>query len=206
MRSATLPCASLPTISRAIAFAITDGQLPSNNKAGYVIRRILRRAVRYALIEHTEALVAIDVNTGRYVGKHNLEETILKTNLEAVREMRVPGAIEGYRRHHHYRFHRHAEKIKSGESLSRTQGGVQQRSQQDPYSAYVRDGIDPDEPQTEQKATVPHALRALPLLRRGRLPHIQTVHLLQHLSRDLLRESQDTACSAFHPQSQSEDR
>lgn len=33
---------------RTISFAITDGQLPSNNKAGYVIRRILRRAVRYA--------------------------------------------------------------------------------------------------------------------------------------------------------------
>ncbi|MBX0335013.1 alanine--tRNA ligase [Pontibacter sp. HSC-14F20] len=33
---------------RAIAFAISDGQLPSNNKAGYVIRRILRRAVRYS--------------------------------------------------------------------------------------------------------------------------------------------------------------
>jgi alanyl-tRNA synthetase len=32
---------------RTIAFAISDGQLPSNNKAGYVIRRILRRAVRY---------------------------------------------------------------------------------------------------------------------------------------------------------------
>ena len=32
---------------RTIAFAITDGQLPSNAKAGYVIRRILRRAVRY---------------------------------------------------------------------------------------------------------------------------------------------------------------
>ena len=32
---------------RTIAFAITDGQLPSNEKAGYVIRRILRRAVRY---------------------------------------------------------------------------------------------------------------------------------------------------------------
>lgn len=32
---------------RTICFAITDGQLPSNNKAGYVIRRILRRAVRY---------------------------------------------------------------------------------------------------------------------------------------------------------------
>jgi alanyl-tRNA synthetase len=32
---------------RTVAFSITDGQLPSNNKAGYVIRRILRRAVRY---------------------------------------------------------------------------------------------------------------------------------------------------------------
>ena len=33
---------------RTIAFSITDGQLPSNANAGYVIRRILRRAVRYA--------------------------------------------------------------------------------------------------------------------------------------------------------------
>ena len=32
---------------RAVAFAIADGQLPSNNEAGYVIRRILRRAIRY---------------------------------------------------------------------------------------------------------------------------------------------------------------
>jgi ribonuclease G len=41
----------------------------------------------YIVIESTEALTAIDVNTGSYVGKRNLEETILKTNLEAVKEV-----------------------------------------------------------------------------------------------------------------------
>ncbi|MBW2610472.1 MAG: Rne/Rng family ribonuclease [Deltaproteobacteria bacterium] len=41
----------------------------------------------YIVIELTEALAAIDVNTGSYVGKRNLEETILKTNLEAVKEI-----------------------------------------------------------------------------------------------------------------------
>ncbi len=39
------------------------------------------------IIEQTEALTAVDVNTGRYVGKHNLEDTILKTNLEALKEI-----------------------------------------------------------------------------------------------------------------------
>ena len=50
-------------------------------------KKIWLKSGGYVVIEHTEALVAIDVNTGRYVGKHNLEETILKTNLEAVREI-----------------------------------------------------------------------------------------------------------------------
>ncbi|HVT03441.1 MAG TPA: Rne/Rng family ribonuclease [Thermoanaerobaculia bacterium] len=41
----------------------------------------------YIVINQTEALVAIDVNTGKYVGKKNLEETVFKTNLEAIREI-----------------------------------------------------------------------------------------------------------------------
>lgn len=40
----------------------------------------------YLVINPTEALVAIDVNTGRFVGQHNLEETALAANLEAVEE------------------------------------------------------------------------------------------------------------------------
>jgi ribonuclease G len=40
----------------------------------------------YLTIDKTEALTAVDVNTGRFVGKKNLEETIVKTNLEAAEE------------------------------------------------------------------------------------------------------------------------
>lgn len=50
-------------------------------------RKVWLKSGGYIVIEHTEALVAIDVNTGRYVGKYNLEETITKTNLEAVKEI-----------------------------------------------------------------------------------------------------------------------
>ncbi|MEK6716070.1 MAG: Rne/Rng family ribonuclease [candidate division NC10 bacterium] len=41
----------------------------------------------YLVIEQTEALVSVDINTGKYVGKHDFEETILKTNREAAREI-----------------------------------------------------------------------------------------------------------------------
>ncbi len=50
-------------------------------------KKVWLKSGGYIIIEHTEALVTIDVNTGRYVGKHNLEDTILKTNLEAVKEI-----------------------------------------------------------------------------------------------------------------------
>jgi len=41
----------------------------------------------YLVIHPTEALVAIDVNTGRFTGGHDLEDTVLKTNLEAIQEV-----------------------------------------------------------------------------------------------------------------------
>lgn len=50
-------------------------------------KKVWLKSGGYIVIEHTEALVSIDVNTGRYVGKHDFEETILKTNLEAVKEI-----------------------------------------------------------------------------------------------------------------------
>ncbi len=50
-------------------------------------RKIWLKSGGYILIEETEALTSIDVNSGRYVGRHNLEETILKINLEAAKEI-----------------------------------------------------------------------------------------------------------------------
>jgi ribonuclease G len=50
-------------------------------------RKVWLKSGGYLIIDQTEALTTIDVNTGRFVGRSNLEDTILKTNLEAVEEM-----------------------------------------------------------------------------------------------------------------------
>ena len=50
-------------------------------------RRVWLRSGGYIIIERTEALTAIDVNTGRFVGKRDQEETIVRTNMEAASEV-----------------------------------------------------------------------------------------------------------------------
>lgn len=50
-------------------------------------RKVWLKSGGYLVIDQAEALTAIDVNTGRFVGKRNLEDTILRTNLEAVKEV-----------------------------------------------------------------------------------------------------------------------
>ena len=50
-------------------------------------RRVWLKSGGYIVIDHTEALVSIDVNTGKYVGKRDFEQTVLKINLEAVTEV-----------------------------------------------------------------------------------------------------------------------
>lgn len=75
---------------RTIAFSITDGQLPSNAKAGYVIRRILRRAVRYGytFLGHSEPFLyrllptLIQSMGGHYPEIKEQEEIITKVILQ----------------------------------------------------------------------------------------------------------------------------
>ena len=56
-------------------------------------KRVPLKSGGYLIFDRTEAMTTVDVNTGSFVGKHNLEETIFKTNLEAVevlaRQLRV---------------------------------------------------------------------------------------------------------------------
>ncbi|MFH2007151.1 MAG: Rne/Rng family ribonuclease [bacterium] len=50
-------------------------------------RKVWLKSGGYLVIDQAEALTAIDVNTGRYVGRRNLEDTITRINLEAIREI-----------------------------------------------------------------------------------------------------------------------
>jgi ribonuclease G len=50
-------------------------------------RKVWLKSGGYIVIDQTEAMTVIDVNTGKFVGKEELEDTVLKTNLEAVKEI-----------------------------------------------------------------------------------------------------------------------
>jgi len=54
---------------------------------GNLGRKVWLKSGGSLIVDQSEALTAIDVNTGRFVGKRDLEETVLKTNLEAVKEV-----------------------------------------------------------------------------------------------------------------------
>jgi ribonuclease G len=82
----------MPTLKSSVSlYEGTEPIFDAYNLEGDITRALNRKiwlkSGGYIVLDHTEALLAIDVNTGRYVGKHNLEETILKTNLEAVKEI-----------------------------------------------------------------------------------------------------------------------
>lgn len=81
-----------PTLQDRISYY--DGEVPLFEAHGIEVeisraleKKVWLRSGGYIIIETTEALTVIDVNTGRFVGKNDLEETIFKTNMEAVKEI-----------------------------------------------------------------------------------------------------------------------
>jgi ribonuclease G len=73
-------------------------------------RKVWLKSGGYLIIDQTEALTAIDVNTGRFVGKRNLEDTILQDQPRGRPGGRLPAPAAQHRRHHHHRLHRHGAK------------------------------------------------------------------------------------------------
>jgi ribonuclease G len=70
----------------------SKGTVFSNHDIDDQINKSLRRKVwmksgGHLVIEHTEAMVVVDVNSGRYIGKKDHESNSLKVNLEAAREV-----------------------------------------------------------------------------------------------------------------------
>ena len=72
-------------------------------------RRVDLKSGGYLIIDQTEALTTVDVNTGGFVGGRSFDDTIFKTNLEAAQVIGAPAAAAQSRRHHHCRFHRHGQ-------------------------------------------------------------------------------------------------
>ena len=64
----------------------------------------------YLIINRTEALTVIDVNTGKYVGDANLEETVFKTNLLAAKEIAKQLRAPQHRGHNRRGLYRHGER------------------------------------------------------------------------------------------------
>jgi len=58
-------------------------------------RKVWLKSGGHIVIDHTEAMTVVDVNTGRFVGKRDQEETILKTNLEAAKEIAYQVKLRG---------------------------------------------------------------------------------------------------------------
>jgi len=81
-----------PDLKERVELHVGDPPLFDKYEIEAEIRNLFNRRVElptggYVVIEQTEALVSIDVNTGRYTGKKDPEKTILRTNLEAAREI-----------------------------------------------------------------------------------------------------------------------
>ena len=94
------------------------------------------------IVERTEALTVIDVNTGKNVGASNLEETVYRNNLEAAEAVARELRLARHRRDHRHRLHRHGDQGEPRVGRECVPRGA--RTRQDPYADLPDLGARPD--------------------------------------------------------------
>ena len=145
--------------------AIFDAYNIEGDIARALKKKVWLKSGGYIVIEQTEALVAIDVNTGRYVGKRNFDETILKTNLEAVKEIAYQTRLRNIGGIIIIDFidmkkEQHKDRVMS----QMRGGGDEKRQESDQHSAVDGTRSGSDDPQADPSEPDPDHLRAVLLL------------------------------------------
>ena len=139
---------------------------PDDDRLGALKREVSLPSGGHITIDKTEALTAIDVNTGRFVGRKNLEDTILRTNLEAaeeaVRQLRlrdIGGIIV-------IDFIDMEDAAHRTEAASAAHRRARARSHQDPHQRDVAARARGDDAQERHRRSLRRAHRAVSALRR----------------------------------------
>ena len=119
-------------------------------------------------INQTEALVAIDVNSGRSTREHHIEDTALKTNVEAVGGSRAPASAARSRRPDRHRLHRHGREAQQPHGRAPAQGRAAQRPRPHPGRPHLAFRPDGDVAPAHPHLGAGKLDREMPALRRHR--------------------------------------
>ena len=122
----------------------------------------------YLVINPTEALVSIDINSGRSTREHNIEQTAFATNLEAAARDRPPAAPARHGRAGRHRLHRHGTEQPYPQGREGDEGGAEERSRPHPGRPHLVLRPDGDEPAAAAHRRARGLDQALPALRRHR--------------------------------------
>jgi ribonuclease G len=151
-------------------------------------RRVDLKSGGYLIVDQTEAMTTIDVNTGGFVGGRNFRRHHLQDQPRSRARDRAPAAPAQPGRHHHPRLHRHGEQ----RAPQRRAGGAQEdpvaRPHQGVGERLLGAGPGRDDAQAHPRVAGPHPVRALPRLQRqGPGQDLRTI--CYEILRELLREA-----------------
>ena len=150
-------------------------------------RRVELKSGGYLIIDQTEAMTTIDVNTGGFVGTRNLDDTDLQDQPRGGAGDRAPAAPAQPRRHHHHRLHRHGHRGAPRRGAATSWRSALARDHAHDGQRLHRAGPGGDDAQAHARVARPRAVRALPGLRRARRGEDRAHRVLRDPPRDPAR-------------------